>query len=153
MPRLSYPKGKQVSTGSDLIDTLLGLSSPDPTLGPAPIALGGVFKELISQRLAGTNTPTAQLKKYAPGLYEELVKKIQFEQSPPTDMLLTELQSQPGFRRFQELIAQNLRRVYGNIVPFFRGMHPDEIAGMRGARKIGFGNPSDRKSTRLNSNH
>ena len=117
-----YPKGKQLSTGNSLVDTLLGLNNPDPTLGPTPLALGGAFRDLIRARLEGNFQGVTG--------------------SNLDDLLITELQRQPQFRRFQELIARNLKRLYGDKVPFFRGLYPEEVIGWRGGQKIGMGKPS-----------
>ena len=138
----TYPKGKQLSTGNTLVDILLGLNNPDPTLGPSPMGLGGVFKELIHARL-GDKFPSATLKQVEPDIAKALNMALASGgHTTFDDTLLTHLQLYPGFRRFQELIAGNLRRLYGDKVPFFRGLYPDELAYWRGGQKIGMGKPS-----------
>lgn len=93
--------------GNSFIDTILSALQSDPSTEAlnlvGPLGLAGVFRDIGLKRIVGELTP---------------------------EQAVIQMQAQPQFQRFLQLVQGMVRRGLGESFPVFRGISPGEAAAL-----------------------
>jgi hypothetical protein len=124
--QLKKPETK-FSTGSELLDSVLGIGELDPTSLVSPLNVGGVFRTLARAHQGMlTSKEIVELEKILAPLGINKLSMLSDIGGPRRIMPHI-----PKFSRFQELMQNFVRKTLGSEFPLFRGIGSEELLALQ----------------------